>query len=80
MPAPVVTLDKTTYNPGETGTATVVYTPRSCTITGTDQDGLTGTASFVIGGITLVANPTKVITKVSETGTTTRTATFTFVA
>jgi hypothetical protein len=80
MAAPVVTLDKSAYNPGETINITVVYSPRSCTITGTDQDGLTGTASFVIGGVTVTASPSKTITKVSETGTTTRTATYTAVA
>jgi hypothetical protein len=77
MANPVVTTDKPNYLPGEVVHITIDYDARTTTITGTDQDGRVGTATFVVGNATAVANPAGVVTKVSDNGTM---ATFTMTA
>jgi hypothetical protein len=73
MPNPSLVPSKTNANEGEEITLTGTYTARTEEFALTDQDGLTGTCTITVGGHTLVATPVQSVTKVSESGTTTRT-------
>jgi dihydroxyacetone kinase DhaKLM complex PTS-EIIA-like component DhaM len=77
MPAPVLTSAKATYAPGETITINVVYTPRSLTFSGTDQDGLVGTLALKVGAVTPARSDSGTVTKTVDTGSA---ATFTATA
>jgi hypothetical protein len=74
---PVITISPANPAPGQTVTATVVYTPRTTTLTGTDQDGNVGMATFTAGSCGLTVSPSRTVTKVSDNGST---AVFTFPA
>jgi len=74
---PVVSFTPLAPLPGQLVTVTVDYDPRTYVLTGTDQDGNTGTNTLVIGQGFLSISPAKTLTKVSDTGTL---ATFTFTA
>jgi hypothetical protein len=76
MPNPVLTPSKTTAAPGDEITITGVYSGRVQEFALTDQDGLTGTCTITVAGHTFTATPTQSVTKVSETGTATRTVTY----
>lgn len=77
MANPVVSFTPLAPLPGQLVTVTVDYDPRTYVLTGTDQDGNTGTNTLVIGQGFLSISPAKTLTKVSDTGTL---ATFTFTA
>ena len=74
LPTATVTLDKTTYTPGQLITATINYTAASLGLTlnasVTDSNGnVIATATATVGpSIVVTSSPTRTWTKVSDNG------------
>ena len=77
MPNPVVTYSPTAPLPGQLVTVTVTYSPKTYTLTGTDQDGNNGTATLTVGQGFLAISPAKTLTKQTDAA---GVATWTFTA